>query len=30
MRRDFAKKIYDLMKKDDRIYLITADLGYGV
>ena len=30
MRRDFAKKIYDLMNKDDRIYLITADLGYGV
>ena len=30
MRRDFAKYIYELMKKDDRIYLITADLGYGV
>lgn len=30
MRRDFAKILYDLMKKDDRIYLITADLGYGV
>ena len=30
MRRDFAKKLYDAMEKDDRIFLITADLGYGV
>src|SRR6056300_542907 len=30
MRREFAKKLYDEMKKNDRIFLITADLGYGV
>ena len=30
MRREFAKKLYDAMEKDDRIFLITADLGYGV
>jgi transketolase len=30
MRRDFAKKLYDAMEKDNRIFLITADLGYGV
>jgi transketolase len=30
MRRDFAKKLYDAMEKDTRIFLITADLGYGV
>jgi transketolase len=30
MRREFAKKLYDAMKKDERIFLITADLGYGV
>ena len=30
MRRDFAKKLYDAMEKDTRIFLITADLGQGV
>ena len=30
MRRDFAKMLYDEMKKNGRIFLITADLGYGV
>ena len=30
MRRDFAKLLYNLMDKDDRIFLVTADLGYGV
>ena len=30
MRRDFAKMLYDEMKKNCRIFLITADLGYGV
>ena len=30
MRREFAKKLYDAMEKDDHIFLITADLGYGV
>jgi|TARA_R110000796_G_scaffold66585_1_gene153099 transketolase len=30
MRREFAKKLYDAMEKDTRIFLITADLGYGV
>ena len=30
MRRDFAKKLYDAMEKDTRIFLITADLWYGV
>jgi transketolase len=30
MRKEFAKKLHDAMKKDDRIFLITADLGYGV
>ena len=24
MRREFAKKLYDAMKKDERIFLITA------
>lgn len=30
MRREFAKKLYELMRKDEKIFLITADLGYGV
>lgn len=30
MRKEFAKKLHNAMKKDDRIFLITADLGYGV
>ena len=30
MRREFAKNLHAAMKKDERIFLITADLGYGV
>lgn len=30
MRREFAKNLHSAMKKDERIFLITADLGYGV
>jgi transketolase len=29
MRRKFAVDLYELMKKDKNIILITADLGYG-
>jgi len=30
MRRKFASDLYELMKEDKRIILITADLGYGM
>jgi transketolase len=30
MRREFAKNLYTAMKNDERIFLVTADLGYGV
>ena len=30
MRREFAKKLHNAMMKDNRIFLITADLGYGI
>ena len=30
MRREFAKKLHNAMMKDDRIFLITADLGFGI
>jgi len=30
MRKEFASKLYELMKKDENIILITADLGYGL
>ena len=30
MREQFARQLYDLMKIDDRILFITADLGYGI
>ena len=30
MRRKFAVDLYELMKKDKNIILITADLGYGM
>jgi transketolase len=30
MRRKFAVDLYDLMKKDKNIILITADMGYGM
>jgi transketolase len=30
MRRKFATDLYELMKVDENIILITADLGYGM
>ena len=30
MRRDFAKMLYNQMQQDADIYLVTADLGYGL
>lgn len=30
MRKNFAKKLYERMQEDDRVYLITADLGFGM
>ena len=30
MRRKFASDLFELMKKDENIILITADLGYGM
>jgi transketolase len=30
MRRTFAEELYKHMEKDDRIWLVTADLGYGM
>ena len=30
MRRKFAVDLYELMKKDKNIVLITADMGYGM
>lgn len=30
MRRKFALDLYELMKKDKNIILITADMGYGM
>jgi transketolase len=30
MRERFATELYELMKKDKNIILITADLGYGI
>ena len=30
MRRKFAVDLYELMKKDKNIILITADMGYGM
>lgn len=30
MRKDFAKILHGIMAKDSRVFLITADLGYGV
>ena len=30
MRKIFAEKLYDKMKVNDDIYLITGDLGYGL
>lgn len=30
MRKEFADKLYKLMKKDKDIILLTADLGYGL
>lgn len=30
MRREFAKALFDEMAKDERIVVITADLGFGM
>jgi transketolase len=30
MRRKFALDLYDLMKEDKNIILVTADMGYGM
>tara|TARA_A100001015_G_C14845658_1_gene654330 strand:+ start:666 stop:1010 length:345 start_codon:yes stop_codon:yes gene_type:complete len=30
MRREFGKYIYNLAKKDEKIYLLVGDIGYGV
>jgi transketolase len=30
MRRDFAKMLYNQMLQDSDVYLVTADLGYGL
>ncbi len=30
MRKDFAKRLYELMSKNEDIWLITADLGFGL
>ena len=30
MRRDFANLLHNQMQHDDNVYLITADLGYGL
>jgi len=30
MRRQFAKDLYELMKEDKNVILLTADLGYGM
>lgn len=30
MRKVFASLLYDAMKKDSRIFLLTADLGFGI
>jgi transketolase len=30
MREDFAKFIFDEMEKNDKIIIITADIGYGI
>lgn len=30
MRKDFAKWLHEAMEADSRIFLLTADLGYGI
>lgn len=30
MRKEFVKQLLELMKKDENIILLTADLGYGM
>lgn len=30
MRHQFAKLLFELMSRNDDVYLITADLGYGL
>ena len=30
MRREFGRKIVDLAEKDEKIFLIVGDIGYGI
>lgn len=30
MRKEFAKLLFEKMKQDKTVYLVTADLGYGL
>lgn len=30
MRKEFANKLHELMSKNDNIWLVTADLGFGL
>lgn len=29
MRKEIAEELYDIMKHDENVYLLTGDLGYG-
>jgi transketolase len=30
MRREFARQLYELMQWDEHLFLVTADVGYGM
>lgn len=30
MRQEFSRLLYQIMQQDDRIWLVTADLGFGM
>ena len=30
MRKEFADKLYELMQKDENVFFVTGDLGYGI
>ena len=30
MRREFADELYKIMSKDENVYLIVGDVGYGL
>lgn len=30
MRQEFSRLLYEIMQQDDRIWLVTADLGFGM